>query len=59
MDEVASQLSNLGLADQIFDAAEIAADLAERTALNATLDDLIGSADPPPDPTTFNPSWDR
>lgn len=56
---VASQLSGLGLTNDLFDAAAIAADLAERTALNATLEDLIDSAEVPPDPTTFHPGWDR
>ena len=56
---VAAQLHQLGLVDEAFDAAEIAADLAERTALNDTLKELIDSAASPPDPTLFDPGWDR
>lgn len=56
---VAEQLGSLGLAGDAFVAAEIAADLAERSALNATLQDLIDSAEVPPDPTGFRAGWDR
>lgn len=59
MDQVASQLRQLGLTDDVFDAEEIAADLAERAALNATLEDLIDSAGVSADPTTFHSGWDR
>ena len=53
---VADQMRHLGLDNDVFDPAETAADLADRSALNATLDALIATA-PPLDPTAFDPRW--
>jgi hypothetical protein len=53
---VAAQMRRLGLDDEVFDPAETAADLEERSTMNAGLDALLGSA-PPPDPTAFDPRW--
>ena len=46
----------LGLVGDVFDPADTAADLAERAALNATLDALL-AAHPGIDPTAFDPGW--
>lgn len=54
---VADQLRHAGLTHDVFDPAEIARDLADRTALNETLDELIGSSDMAPAPASFDPGW--
>lgn len=46
-----------GLNHAILDTGQIADDLAERTELNRTLDDLIGSSETAPAPATFDPEW--
>lgn len=56
---VAARLASLGLTDEAFIAGEIASDLAERSALNETLQDLIDEAEVSPDPTSFRAGWDR
>lgn len=54
---VAEQLRIVGLVHEAFDADEIAGDLADRTALNDSLDELIAEAGPEPDPIAFDLRW--
>lgn len=51
---VAERLAGLGLIGELFDATEVAAQLAERLELDGGLDALIGPGDPGP-PATFDP----
>ena len=54
---VAERLRQAGLIHEVLDPGEIARDLAERTTLNESLDELIGSLDMTPAPASFNPEW--
>jgi hypothetical protein len=54
---VAEQLRQAGLTHDVLDPGEIARDLAERTTLNESLDELIGSSDDAPAPASFHPGW--
>lgn len=54
---VADQLRRAGLTHDVLDPREIALDLADRTALNESLEDLIVSSDTAPAPASFHPEW--
>lgn len=54
---VAEHLRQAGLTHPVLDTEEIAADLAERTELNESLDELIDSSEIAPVPTSFDPGW--
>ncbi len=40
-----SQLSSAGLTHEVFDAQEVAADLAERTTLSESLDEMVTASE--------------
>ncbi len=57
VDLVVIQLRLMGFEDGVLDPEEIAADLAERSRLNETLETLVGESDLAPAPATFRPEW--